>query len=101
MVHRPLIDLLYEYQSEVIDQYGAFGGMRIDRENRSTPRKPALVPLFPPHNPQGLTWDRRRVITVSSSGSGASRVRDFYLSVRLSVIRPSLSVAPTWCVGHP
>jgi hypothetical protein len=35
----------------MIDEYGAFGGMRIDKRNRSTRRKPSPVPLFPPQIP--------------------------------------------------
>jgi hypothetical protein len=30
----------------MIDEYGAFGGMRAGRGNRSTQRKPAPVPLI-------------------------------------------------------
>jgi hypothetical protein len=39
------------------DDYGAVGGMRIGRGNRSTRRKPAPVPLCPPQMPHDLTWD--------------------------------------------
>jgi hypothetical protein len=35
------------YQPRMVDEYGAFGGMRIGRGNRSTPRKPASMPLYP------------------------------------------------------
>jgi hypothetical protein len=46
------------YQPRMIDDdYGAVGGMRIGRGNRSTRRKPAPVPLCPPKNPNNLTWD--------------------------------------------
>jgi hypothetical protein len=41
------------------DDYGAVGGMRVGRGNRSTRRKPAPVPLWPPQIPHDLTWDRR------------------------------------------
>jgi hypothetical protein len=34
LVQQPLTDLLY--QPQMIDEYGAFGGMRIVRGNRST-----------------------------------------------------------------
>jgi hypothetical protein len=37
------------------DDYGAVGGMRIGRGNRSTRRKPAPVPLCPPQIPHDLT----------------------------------------------
>jgi hypothetical protein len=33
------------------DEYGAVGGMRIGRGNRSTQRKPVPMPLFPPQIP--------------------------------------------------
>jgi hypothetical protein len=47
------------YQPRMIDDdYEAVGGMRIGRGNRSTRRKPAPVPLFPPQIPHDLTWDR-------------------------------------------
>jgi hypothetical protein len=38
------------------DDYGAVGGMRIGRGNRSTRRKPAPVPLCPSQFPHDLTW---------------------------------------------
>jgi hypothetical protein len=37
------------------DDYGAVGGMRIGRGNRSTRRKPAPMPLCPPQIPHDLT----------------------------------------------
>jgi hypothetical protein len=52
LVRRPLIGLLY--QSRMMDECGAFGGMRIGKENRSTRRKPAPVPLSPPQIPNDL-----------------------------------------------
>jgi hypothetical protein len=55
------------YQPWVIDDdYGAVGGMRIGRGNRSTRRKPATVPLCPPQIPHDLTWDRTQATTVGS-----------------------------------
>jgi hypothetical protein len=36
------------------DDYGAVGGMRLGRGNRSTRRKPAPVPLCPPQIPHDL-----------------------------------------------
>jgi hypothetical protein len=61
LVRWPLIGLLY--QPRMIDEYGAFGGMRIGRGNRSTWRKPAPVPLQIPHD---LTWDRTQAAVVGS-----------------------------------
>jgi hypothetical protein len=48
------------------DDYGAVGGMRIGRGNRSTLRKPAPVPLCPPQIPRDLTWDRTRAAAMGS-----------------------------------
>jgi hypothetical protein len=54
------------YQSRLIDgdEYGAVGGMRIGRGNRSTRRKPGPVPLCPPQIPHDLTCDRTRPAAV-------------------------------------
>jgi hypothetical protein len=48
------------YQPRMIDDgdCGAIGGMKIDRGNRSTLRKPAPAPLCPPQIPHDLTWAR-------------------------------------------
>jgi hypothetical protein len=55
------------YQPRMIDdEYGSVGGMRIDRENRSTRRKPTPVPLCPPQIPHDLPWDRTRAAAVGS-----------------------------------
>jgi hypothetical protein len=55
------------YQPRMIDDdYGAVGGMRIGRRNRSTRRKPAPVPLCPPQIPHDLRWDRTRAAAVES-----------------------------------
>jgi hypothetical protein len=48
------------------DEYGAVGGMRIGRGNRSTRRKPALMPLCPPQIPHDLNWARSRAAAVGS-----------------------------------
>jgi hypothetical protein len=55
------------YQPRMIDDdYGAVGGMRIGRGNRSIRRKPASMPLCPPKIPHDLTWDRNRAAAVGS-----------------------------------
>jgi hypothetical protein len=55
------------YQPRMIDDdYGAVGGMRIGRGNRSTQRKPAPVPLCPPQIPHDLTRDGSRAAAVES-----------------------------------
>jgi hypothetical protein len=51
LVCRPLIGLLY--QPRMIDEHGAFGGMRIGRGSRNTRRKPAQFLLCCTINP---TW---------------------------------------------
>jgi hypothetical protein len=55
------------YQPRMIDaDYGAVGGIRNDRGNRSTRKKPAPVPLCSPQIPHNLTWDRTRAAAVGS-----------------------------------
>jgi hypothetical protein len=58
LVRRPLIRLLYQPRMIDDDEYGAVGGMRIGRGNRSTRRKPAPAPLRPPQIQHDLTWAR-------------------------------------------
>jgi hypothetical protein len=60
------VGLLYQPRMIDDDDYGAVGGMRIDKGNRSTRRKPAPVPLCPPQIPHDLTWDRTRAAAVGS-----------------------------------
>jgi hypothetical protein len=76
LVRRPIFGLLY--QPRMIDdgECGVVGGMRIGRGNRSTRRKPASVPLYPPQIPHDLTWDRTRASAVGSRhGKGLPAVR--------------------------
>jgi hypothetical protein len=55
------------YQPRLIDDdYGAVGGMRIGRGNRSTRRKPVPVPFCPPQIPHDLTWDQTRAAAVGN-----------------------------------
>jgi hypothetical protein len=58
--------LLYQPRMIDDDDYGAVGGMRIGRGNRSTRRKPAPVPLCPPQIPHDLIWDWTRAAAVES-----------------------------------
>jgi hypothetical protein len=61
----PLSSLLS--QSRMIDdEYGAVGGMRIGKGNRSTWRKPAPVILCQPQIPHDLTWAQTRASAVGS-----------------------------------
>jgi hypothetical protein len=48
------VGLLYQPRMIDDDDYGAVGGMRIGRGNRSTRRKPAPVQLYPPQIPHDL-----------------------------------------------
>jgi hypothetical protein len=59
VVRWPLTVLLYQPRM-TDDEYGAISGMRIGRGNRSTRRKHAPVPLYPPQILHGLTWARTR-----------------------------------------
>jgi hypothetical protein len=58
--------LLYQPRMIDDDDYGAVGGMKIGRGNRSTRRKPAPVALCPPQIPHDPTWDRTRAAVVGS-----------------------------------
>jgi hypothetical protein len=60
------VGLFYQLRMVDGDDYGAVGGMRIGRVNRSTRRKPAPVPLCPPQIAHDLTWDRTRAAAVGS-----------------------------------
>jgi hypothetical protein len=46
---------------------GAVGGMRIGRENPSTQRKPAPVPLCPPQIPHDMFWAQTQAATVGKA----------------------------------
>jgi hypothetical protein len=56
------------YKPQMIDEgdCGAIGGMKIDRGNRSTRRKPAPAPLCPPQIPHDQTRARTRADAVGS-----------------------------------
>jgi hypothetical protein len=65
LVRQPQFDLLYQPQM-IDDECGAVGGMRIVGGNRSTRRKPAPGPLYPPQIPHNLTWARNQAAAVGS-----------------------------------
>jgi hypothetical protein len=48
------------------DDYGAVGGMRMVRRNRSTRRKRGPVPLCPLQIPHNVTWARTRDAAVGN-----------------------------------
>jgi hypothetical protein len=54
LVRWPLFSVLYQPRM-MRDRHGVVGGMRIYRGNRSTRRKPTLVPLCAPQIPHDLT----------------------------------------------
>jgi hypothetical protein len=56
---RPLVSLLYQPRM-IGDECVAAGGMRTDRGNGSSRRKPAPVPFRPPQIAHDLTWARIR-----------------------------------------
>jgi hypothetical protein len=60
------IGLLYQPQMTDDGDYGAIGGMKIDRGNRSTGRKPVPVPFCPPQIQLDLIQARTRVAAVGS-----------------------------------
>jgi hypothetical protein len=67
LVYRPLIGLLYQpWMTDDDDECGAVGGMKIDRGNWSTRRKPAPVTLCPPQIPHDLTCVQTWATTVGS-----------------------------------
>jgi hypothetical protein len=59
------IGLLYQHQM-IDSDYGAVGGMKFGKGNRSTRRKPAPVPLCPPQFPHDLTSARTRAAEIGS-----------------------------------
>jgi hypothetical protein len=65
LVCRPLFGLLYHPQMMVDDGCGGVSGMS-GKGNRSTPRKPAPMSLFPPHVPHELTRARTQVAAAGS-----------------------------------
>jgi hypothetical protein len=62
---RPLFGLLY-HPRMIDDECGVVSGMRIGKGNRSTRRKPAPAPLFPPQILHDLTWARTRAAALGS-----------------------------------
>jgi hypothetical protein len=65
-VLRPLFGLMYQPQMIDDGDCRAIGGMKTDRGNPSTRRKPAPVPLCPPQIPHDLTWARTRAAAAGS-----------------------------------
>jgi hypothetical protein len=94
------------YQSRMIDdnECGIVGGKKICRENRSTRRKPAPVPLCPPKIPHDLTWDRTRAAAVGSRRLTRTYLnfdsRSWYVvSFKLRPLCPPRKESPVHCIG--
>jgi hypothetical protein len=83
----PLFGLLYKPQMMDDDDCRSIGGMRIDRGNRSTLRKPAPVPLCPPQILHGLFWTRTRTATVESRLLTAWAMARPYFKKYLALVR--------------
>jgi hypothetical protein len=66
LVLRPLFGLLHQPRMIDQDDCGAIGGMRTDRGNWSTLRKPAPVPLCSPQIPHDMAWARTPAAAVGS-----------------------------------
>jgi hypothetical protein len=64
-VRQPLTELLYQPQG-IDDDCGVVGGLTVDKGNRSTERKLALVLLRPLQIPHDLTRARTRAAAVGS-----------------------------------
>jgi hypothetical protein len=55
---------LYNIVDGMINEYRAFGGMRLGSRNQNTHTKPARLPLCPPQISHDLTW----VQTLATTG---------------------------------
>jgi hypothetical protein len=86
--------LLYQPRMINDDDYGAVGGMRVGRGNRSTRKKPAPVPLCPPQIPHDLTWDRTRDAAV-----GSQRLTAWAMARPVCTINRILGSVPTANTG--
>jgi hypothetical protein len=54
----------FRWGEMIDDEFGAVGGMRIGRRNRSNRRTPASTTLCPPQIPHHFSWDQTRVAAV-------------------------------------
>jgi hypothetical protein len=60
------LSILHSVDYGIINEYGAVGGMRADRGNRSTWRNPTPAPPCPPYISRDLTWDRTQAAALGS-----------------------------------
>jgi hypothetical protein len=75
------IGLLHQPQMIGDGDCGAIGGMKTGRGNRSTRRKPTLVPLCPPQIPHDLTRARTRTTAVGNQQLTAwAMTRPYFLA---------------------
>jgi hypothetical protein len=73
----------------MINECGAFGGMRIIRTDRGTRRKPAPVPLCPSQIPHDMSWGRLLVwYPRSEDACHATYPVTAYLVVEIYVAAP-------------
>jgi hypothetical protein len=78
--------LLYKPQMIDEDECGAIGGMKIGRGHRSTRRKPAPAPLYPPQIPHDQTLARTRAAAVGSKRLTAwAMARPTYYKIQISI----------------
>jgi hypothetical protein len=56
----------YSINDRMINECGAIGGMRTNKGDRSTQRKPTPVTLCPTQILHDLTWDQTKVTTMGS-----------------------------------
>jgi hypothetical protein len=61
------VSRLYSAGDGMVNEYGALGGMRTSRGNRSTRIKLPPVPQCSPQIPYELTWDRTRAAAVEAA----------------------------------
>jgi hypothetical protein len=62
LIHRPLLGLLY--QSRMVNEHETVNEIKIGKENRSTRRDHAVVPLRSPQFTYDLIWDLTQVTAV-------------------------------------
>jgi hypothetical protein len=79
--------------------FGAIGGMKISRGNRSTRRKPTPAPHFPPQNP---TWQTRSRSPDRSGGKLATNLLSYGAAFFLVQFRRLLRLAGSrWRYSTP
>jgi hypothetical protein len=93
--------LLYQPQMMDDGDCGAIGGIKVGRGNRSTRRRPASAPLFPPQIPLDQTRARTRTAAVGSQKLTAWAMARPNHKVSSDSDFKGLNCLPTNCVYHP